>query len=169
MPDGRLYRDDFHAWALDQADRLRAVSMVQTHEHEGIDFENISSEVEDLGHSDRRKVESNLEIALKHIIKIVTQPESEATNHWKKEVNAFLDSANDGYSKSMRKYLDLEKIWEKACKRTLRDMTLDGQPIPDLPELNPFSFDQLLDEDFDVDVLVQVLKSALSSERLGFP
>lgn len=167
MPDGNLYQEDFHAWALDQAEKLRAAAKAQAPEHEGIDFEQVSSEVEDLGHSDRRKVESNLEVALKHIIKIASLPNSDAANHWKKEINNFLDSAVDGYSASMRHYLDLDKLWEKARKRTIRDLTIDGDQVPELPNANPFDLDQLLDEDFDVDGLVKVLTSAMSSDRPG--
>jgi hypothetical protein len=167
MPDGNLYQEDFHAWALDQADKLRAAAKVQVPEHEGIDFEQVSNEVEDLGHSDRRKVESNLEVALKHIIKIAALPSADAVNHWKKEINNFLDSAVDGYSPSMEQYLDVDKLWVKARKRTIRDLTIDGDQVPELPNSNPFRLDQLLDEDFDVDNLVQVLTSAMSSDRPG--
>lgn len=163
--DGNLYHDDFHAWALDQAERLRGAARVQAPEHEGIDFEHIIEEVEDLGHSDRRKVESNLEVALKHIIKIAALPDSEAVNHWKKEITAFLDSANDIYTPSMRQHIDLDRVWGKARKRTVRDLSRDGYQISGVPETNPIRLDRLLDEDFNVEALIEVMVSAMPSDR----
>lgn len=159
MKDGNLYQDDFHAWALDQASRLRTVAQVQATEHIGIDFEHVIEEVEDLGHSHRRKVESNLEVAIKHIIRLTVLPQSEASGHSKKEINAFRDSAIDGYTSSMRRYIDLDKLWAKARKRTLRDLSLNGHEVTGIPLSNPFHLDQLLNEEFDVDALLAVLAS----------
>ena len=114
-----LYHDDFHAWALEQAELLRAASRVHAPWHDGIDFELISSEIEDLGHSCRRDVEINLEVALRHIIKVVALPNSETANHLRTEINSSLDTAVDVYSDSMNQYLDMNKLWIKARKRAM--------------------------------------------------
>lgn len=167
MPDGDLYKTDFHAWALDQAEKLHFAANIQAPGYDGIDFEQLSREVEDLGHSDRRKVESNLELALRHLIKIGISPQSDTINHWQIEINAFLDSAVDGYSPSMRQYIDLDKLWEKAKKRATRDVALYGETVPDLPEQNPFELEALLVEDFDLDELINTLKSSMPSSQIS--
>ena len=69
MPDtASLYDRDFFAWTQDQAALLRAWP-----EHlrpNGIDIENLVEEVESLGKSDRRAIESLLELVVLHFLKL---------------------------------------------------------------------------------------------------
>ena len=61
-----LYETDFHAWAFDQARRVRA--------GEPIDVENVAEELESLGRSEHRELESRLIILLAHRLKSEFQP-----------------------------------------------------------------------------------------------
>lgn len=61
-----LYDCDFHAWAIEQARRARA--------GEPIDAENVAEELESLGKSQRRELESRLIVLIAHRLKWEFQP-----------------------------------------------------------------------------------------------
>ncbi|MBX9699510.1 MAG: DUF29 domain-containing protein [Acetobacteraceae bacterium] len=88
MPDtAQLYDRDWYAWTQDQATRLRAWP-----EHlrpNGLDVEHLAEEVEDLGKSDRRAVESFLHQVVLHLLKLEFHTAAEARLHWMAEVDAF--------------------------------------------------------------------------------
>jgi hypothetical protein len=58
---------DFHAWALEQAKRLRA--------GEHIDVVNIAEELETLGRSEQQQLTNRLAVLLQHLLKCEYQPE----------------------------------------------------------------------------------------------
>ena len=62
-----LYDTDFHAWALDQAQRLRA--------GEKIDAENVAEELETLGKSQQRELESRIAQIIEHLLKLHFLPD----------------------------------------------------------------------------------------------
>src|SRR5262245_40176638 len=55
------YETDFHAWAFDQAQRLRA--------GEPIDTANVAEELEGLGGEEQQTLESHLTVLLLHLLK----------------------------------------------------------------------------------------------------
>lgn len=61
--DVSLYEQDFALWIDDTVAKLKA------HEFEQIDLENLIEEVESLGRSDKRELESRLDVLLEHILK----------------------------------------------------------------------------------------------------
>ncbi|TCZ53156.1 DUF29 domain-containing protein [Roseicella aquatilis] len=88
MPDDASLHDrDWYAWTQDQAARLRAWP-----EHlrpNGLDVEHLAEEVEDLGGSQRRAVESFLELINLHCLKLEFYPAPEAGPHWMAEIDGF--------------------------------------------------------------------------------
>ena len=90
MPDTArdLYDRDWYAWTQDQAARLRAWP-----EHlrpNGLDVEHLAEEVEDLGKSDRRAIESFLHQIALHLLKLEFHPAAaEARLHWMAEIDTF--------------------------------------------------------------------------------
>ncbi len=62
------YEADFHAWLMEQANRLRMLRVP------GIDGENLAEEVEALARKDKREIRSRLEILLMHLLKWRYQP-----------------------------------------------------------------------------------------------
>jgi hypothetical protein len=65
-----LYEADFHAWALDQAGRLRAGLNM-----EYIDREHIAEELESLGGSEEQQLINRLAVLLAHMLKWEFQPD----------------------------------------------------------------------------------------------
>jgi hypothetical protein len=72
------YDQDFYAWCIEQAARIRAGAP--------IDQENVAEEIESMGRSDKRQIESRLEIILMHLLKWHFQPEHRS-NSWRTTIN----------------------------------------------------------------------------------
>lgn len=72
------YDQDFYAWCIEQAARIRA--------GEPMDQENVAEEIESMGRSDKRQIESRLEVILMHLLKWHFQPE-QRSNSWRATIN----------------------------------------------------------------------------------
>ena len=83
----RLYEEDWYAWTLDQAARLRALPAQQR--SNAVDIEHIAEEIEDLGREVRRRVEGLLRRIVEHLLKLEFEPLSPARHHWMHEVDVF--------------------------------------------------------------------------------
>jgi len=82
-----LYDHDYYAWALDQAQKLRAWP-----EHlrpNGIDTENLAEEIEGLSRSEERVLGSLLENLFLHLLKLEWHPQQENRRHWTKQIDNF--------------------------------------------------------------------------------
>jgi hypothetical protein len=160
MPDGRLYDDDFHAWSLDQATRLRDLSRLQAPEAEGVDFEHIAEEIEDLGNEQRFQVESNLIQAISHLIKVAALPDASFGSGWRKEIRAALGVACDRFKPSMAQRIDMGQIWRRACVRARQDLEDDGVDLSALPRECPYDLETLVDLEYDLTMLVATMQRA---------
>lgn len=63
------YEQDLYAWSLEQAALLRA------RQTEGLDWDNLAEEIESMGGTERRELESRLCIILLQLLKWQAQPE----------------------------------------------------------------------------------------------
>ena len=70
------HEGDFYAWSQDQGRRLREVRP------NSIDWENVAEEIESLGRSEKRSIESNLGVVLLHLLKWQFQPGGRS-NSWR--------------------------------------------------------------------------------------
>jgi hypothetical protein len=57
------YEADFYAWTMEQAQLLRSGEFSE------LDIENIAEELESMGRSDKREIESRLTVLLAHLLK----------------------------------------------------------------------------------------------------
>jgi hypothetical protein len=149
-----LYEHDSYAWALDQAEKLRA--WPQHLRPNGIDIENIAEEIESLGRSDARAMESLFEQLFLHLLKLRHVPDQTPGGHWRKETTAFrkqlrrFAAARRGSPKlwSERHGIAAD-AWRSAADTFCREARIDGLPPPALPETLPFDLDrQALDLDW---------------------
>jgi len=69
-----LYEADFYGWIQTQAAMLRAKNFV------ALDLENLVEEIESMGKSEKRELESRLEVLLMHLLKWRYQPERRSTS-----------------------------------------------------------------------------------------
>ena len=64
MPrNSAAYDEDFYAWTQEQAALLRSRQFSQ------VDIENVAEELESMGRSDKRQIDSRLEMLLTHLLK----------------------------------------------------------------------------------------------------
>jgi hypothetical protein len=144
MPDG-LYERDALLWSEQQSELLRRLARGER-VNDDIDWPNVIEELQDVGLSELHGCESMIRQAIRHLLKLASDPENEAARHWTGETLEFLASAQDYFTPSMRQRIDLHKQYSRALKST-NDLPRSLGPRP--PELCPFSLDDLLAEDAD--------------------
>jgi hypothetical protein len=80
LVSNKLYDEDFVAWLEEQAGHLRAARLAV------LDLPNLAEELEDMGRSERRELDSRLEILIAHLLKKDIQPEA-YTRSWDATIN----------------------------------------------------------------------------------
>ena len=142
MPDD-LYHRDVLAWSQHQADLLRRVGSGER--VNGVDWDLVAEEIEDVGLSELHSVESYLELLLAHLMKIHGWPESQSVKHWWSEIVTFQRNMRRRFAPSMRQRIDLADAYAGAIE-TLEPEQFDGLPPRPWPGICPFTLDQLLHE-----------------------
>lgn len=148
MPDGNQYTQDFHAWAVDQAQRLRAVAQAKGDLFKDIDITHVIEEVEDLGRSDILRVQSLVRQALAHLIKIVCDPDPGSVPHWRREAMTFVLDASDSYGRSYRHRIDMDVVWKKAQKEAAASLDQYGLKLPMFAPQCPVDLDWMMGDGF---------------------
>jgi hypothetical protein len=136
------YEADFHAWSKDQAARLRELRP------NSIDWENIAEEIETLGRSEKREIESRLGVLLDHLLKWWLQPERRKPG-WRATVieqRRQLGRALAG-SPSLAAY-PLVVLAEEYEVARLNAADETGLPEEAFPETCPFTIEEVLDPSF---------------------
>jgi hypothetical protein len=139
-----LYEKDFVAWIDETATQLRR------HEVEGLDWEHIIEEIEGLGSSERRKVDSCLaQLSIHLLLYRYWQRERErCARGWKDEIGNFrLELGFLLESRTLYNYF-LQKIEIIYPKAVMRAMDKSELPASIFPETCPFTAEQLLDNQF---------------------
>ncbi|MBK1629142.1 hypothetical protein CKO31_00015 [Thiohalocapsa halophila] len=137
-----LYDQDFYAWTEQQVRLLRAGRL------QDADLVHIAEEIETLGASERRELESRLKVLLMHLLKWQHQPD-ERSSGWMGTIDEQRDQLDTllRQSPSLRRLVPetLAYAYPKA-KRAAAHET--GLPRACFPEHCPFSPEQALDPEF---------------------
>jgi Domain of unknown function DUF29 len=135
----RLYETDFYAWTQDQGAKLRAWP-----EHlrpNGIDIANIAEEIESLGRSDVREIESRLLHLIVHLLKLAYSPAEAPRRGWRSEVievrHRLTRLLRDSPSLAPRFSTIAAEEWPVARERALADLERDGVTEADIPAAPP--------------------------------
>jgi len=75
-----IYRTDFYAWTLRQADLLR------NEDYADLDRVNLIEEIESMGASERRELDHRLTTIMEHLLKLTCESQSSARAKWKRTV-----------------------------------------------------------------------------------
>jgi len=140
MPDD-LYDRDALVWSERQAALLRRVARGER--VNGVDWDHVVEEIEDVGISELHAVESYLEQLLIHILKLRGWPELGACHHWRGEIVTFQSGAVRRFAPSMRQRIDLPAIYATAVQH-VEPMRYGGHPAPRPPAVYPITLDELL-------------------------
>lgn len=137
-----LYDLDFHSWLMEQADAIRRRSANE------IDWENLAEEVESLGRSERRGLESHLALIMSHLLKWEHQP-SRRGRSWQKTIrdNRLIAPMILKDSPSLKSALPaiFASAYAQARRDAASDMEREETTLPDDP---PFTLEQVLDSRF---------------------
>lgn len=142
-----LYDTDFVRWAEDQAARLRAEATLRP--NVAIDWAHLAEEIEDLGISLERALQSYLEVTLEHLLKLENSPDAYPRRKWRASADNSRYHAKKLLARSLSLKPRLPGLVEEAYLPAVRDAAagLDQDP-DDLPDAVPYTLDQILDEDW---------------------
>ena len=138
----KLYEEDEHLWLLENAKLLREGRL------DLADIKHIAETLEDMGKRDFREVLSRMRVLMTHLLKWILQPELRSSS-WKGTVveqrkelkKIFKDSSN------LKKYGNENFKEEYKDARDIASAET-GLPLSHFPEDPPFSFEQMIDEDY---------------------
>lgn len=134
------YDTDFYGWALEQSALLKAGKV------SGLDFDNLADEIESLGKSDKRTLESETRRLLAHLLKWQYQPQRRGAS-WRKSIEDAREKIQFALddSKTLRNQWPelIGKNYVRAAAQAKRATGLDC-----FPKNCPYSWEQLLDDEF---------------------
>ena len=133
-----LYDEDILTWSEQQAELLRRRSA------NALDWDRLAEEIEDVGRSQLRAVESHLIQALLHDLKATAWPLSRDLPHWRAEARGQRDDARSAFTPSMAQRIDVPTLYRRALRRMPE--AIDGQPPLPVPEACTVTLDELLAE-----------------------
>jgi Domain of unknown function DUF29 len=137
-----LYELDFFEWTRAQAQLLRRGCF------ESADIPHIAEELADLGKRDRRETEGFLRRLMAHLLKWQMQPAKRSAS-WRSSIRDSRVQLRSIFnqSPSLRRYAgeSIADVYPDARRKASDETSL---PLAAFPEKCPYSFDQLMDEDF---------------------
>jgi Domain of unknown function DUF29 len=137
-----LYERDFCLWVEEQARLLKEGRFDQ------LDIANLVEEVEDLGAGEKKAVESNLVVVLKHLLKYRFQP-SRRSRSWLSSIAEHRRRLRNDLktSPSLRPYARerFEQCYQDSRRQALIETGLEPDTLPVAP---PWSLEQTLDPEF---------------------
>ncbi|EWY35815.1 hypothetical protein N825_34200 [Skermanella stibiiresistens SB22] len=145
MTGRTLYDTDFAAWTEQQADLLRSGQL------DAVDIDHIAEEIESLGRSELRAMESALMRIVEHLLKLAHSPASDPRDGWRESVTVqrleyeALADDNPGLVGRVR----LPTVYDRA--RRLAGVSLerhDGLPMSILPATCPWTLAEITDTAF---------------------
>jgi hypothetical protein len=169
MDGSSLYDDDILAWSEQQAAVLCGLKGRSDLPNE-LDLANVVEEIEGVGKSELRAVESLTRNILVHLILLWADPDASSTLGWRGEIAAWHDDMLRRISPSMQSKLDLASIWRSALrvahtKLADRDVTKAETARLALGGLNcPFDLAALVTEAFAAPEAVARLEAAVRAD-----
>lgn len=148
--DGRAtpYDEDVYQWSLEQAAALRRAAASGT--NLPVDWENVAEEIESVGRSDLKSLNSALMRVVEHLLKLEYSPAADPRAGWEESVDNHRYQAEEEIkaSPSLRGRADVAGAYAEGRRRAARGLARDGVDATDLPVDCPYDLERLLDRDF---------------------
>lgn len=137
-----LYGTDFYAWTRQQAEILRE------RRWDDLDLENLIEEIQSLGISNKREIESRLLVLIAHLLKWAFQPGARCSS-WSASIREQRSQIRRliKHSPSLKRY-PAKVFLEEYPGARLEASDQTGIALELLPAECPFSIDEILDADF---------------------
>ena len=139
------YDADILVWSERQSELLRRRAAGELVNEAELDWANIAEEIQDVGRSELRSVESLLVQALRHMLKAEAWPLSHDAPSWVADAIDFRAQAARRFVPSMRQRIDLALLHRQA--RRAIPKTIDGEPPLPVPDACPVTLDELLSDE----------------------
>lgn len=138
----RAYEADYYGWTMDQAAAVRAARF------DLVDRENLAEEIESLGKSEKREIESRLMLVLLHLLKWQFQPEKRKGG-WEASIKIHRKRLIKiiGENPSLKHY-PAEEMPHAYMEARLAAERETGIAYEAFPEACPYSVAQVFDESF---------------------
>jgi len=138
----RLYETDFYGWIQQQADSMRSRNLAK------LDFDNLIEEIESMGKSQQRALESRLEILLLHLLKWQFQPHRR-TPSWKYSIREQRLRIADHLLKNPSLKTKIAEAQASAYRYALLGAAEEtGIDESSFPTQCPWTFEQMMDAQF---------------------
>jgi len=138
----RLYETDFYGWIQQQAGVLKAGSFAS------LDLDNLIEEIESMGKSHQRALESRLEILLIHLLKWQYQP-TRRTPGWAHTIREQRRRIAGHLKKNPSLAPRIPEVFDEAYDYAVPAASAEtGMKETVFPKQCPWSFEQTMDEDF---------------------
>ncbi|MEM6610797.1 MAG: DUF29 domain-containing protein [Cyanobacteria bacterium P01_C01_bin.72] len=134
------YEEDYYLWIQTMVERLR------NEDYLDIDWDNLIEEIDDMGKSQKRAIESLLLRLTEHLLKLKywKSKKERNQNHWQSEVVNFRVLLQKRLKDSPSLKAKLPEIYEEI----LADSSKSMSKLFDLPEKTDLSLTQVLDDDW---------------------
>lgn len=141
-PLSSLYEQDFYLWIEKTIQLLNAEKFLE------LDRDHLIEELESMGRSEKRAIESNLRVLLIHLLKYKYQPERRS-NSW---LSTIIEH-RIRISKELKASPSLKGYLERVFDETYQDARIlasveTGLSLDVFPLICPLTSEQVLDRDF---------------------
>jgi len=136
------YNADFYGWTQEQASLLKAGRLSE------LDIDNLLEEVETMGRSEKRELDSRLTVLLIHLLKWQYQPIRRGRS-WQLTIKGqrinFSETLDE--NPSLKPQLDtiLKRAYAKSIIKAAQETALEEQAFP---SICPWSLSQILDDNY---------------------
>ncbi len=142
---GSLYEHDFYSWTNEQAALLRSGQL------SAADIEHIAEEIESLGRSELRAMESALVRIIEHLLKLQYSPAKDPRSGWEESVDLHRDDLHrlKRDNPGLVHRLDIPSIYATAKRiagKSLEHYDCFSRSV--LPITCPFTLDQIEADDW---------------------
>jgi len=138
----RLYETDFYGWIQNQADTLRARNFSR------LDVDNLIEEIEDMGKSEQRELESRLEVLLAHLLKWQFQAGYRGVS-WELTIEEQRRRISDHLMKNPSLKSKIQDAYMSSWRYAIILATKETKlPRSTFPEQCPWTFEQATNPDF---------------------
>ena len=139
------YERDYYGWIQQNARAIREGRL------KDVDWANVAEELEDMGKSERRALCSQLARLLAHLLKWSHQPQRRRSSEhsWRATIEHARDTARELIEENPSLKPELPELLSKAFRDALAQVVGESNlPKKNFPATCPWSYDQVLDEDF---------------------
>jgi len=138
----RLYETDFYGWIQRQIATLRARNFA------ALDLENLIEEIDSMGKSEKRELESRLEQLLMHLLKWQYQPAHRGAS-WQASIREQRNRITDHLAENPSLKPQLPQAQAKAYRYAVQGASDEtGLDIATFPQECPWTFEQMMDANF---------------------